>query len=338
MGKMITETESIDMEKVYKSVTNIVVEAAVAAELAHQMGLETDQGYSASMEIGMDALVQGMDMDGTITMTIDAEEMIALLDDQAKADAEAALAQLDNSEIAIKFNGETGETYIQSELIDLFVGTAVAGTWYSMNIYDLYEEMGIDLKGLMENTADTEGMTLSDVVVLTIEQMDVYSVDTYKNAGYIYNVMNDLVGDGAFTKEIVSGTTKYKTSITNDKILTALTNHIGELQGVSVADIADLKDEFAGTDINADIQIMEKNGMITRNDLVCTVSAGGMYVTMDMSETASASNGTITMKVDGNYEIKIAISSSMVETSDKVDVSLPANATVVDITKLVSPN
>lgn len=287
----------------------------------------------SGMDFGLSGTMTGVQQknnaDMTITMAFNFDKMLTAMTPEEKTQMQVFFDMFKNTSMKVKMNGETGETYMNSSIFTAADPTVDKNTWYKMNVYDTYQDIGIDMKSL--TGMSYSGVKLSELLTASLSASGTMDIGTYDDTVTTYQFLKNLMGDEAFSKITSGGTTTYtlnvnKTSIVAAMAKTALT------EGVSVdkLDLSEAADMINSGTINANITIKEKAGSLSGYDLKADCVFDD--VACNFVLVGDQLNATVKMTFDQKDVIKLTgeVESHIKATSEAPDLSLPADAKIVD--------
>lgn len=287
-------------------------------------------GLDISVKGEMEGIQNNLDADMNIKLSINADNMLKDLSAEDKFIVLALIENFKNIDMKVKMDGDTGSTYIQSGLFSKLDPTVEENTWFKMNIYDQYEDMGIDLKEMMN--LNSQKISLSDVFEM-MSYMEISDVSTYQDIKNTYDLFKSIIGDEAFTKKTSSSINTYTLDINYTKIMaalakTALTNGISK----DSLDMGEAKDFLESGDFNINLEIKEKNDKLYNYTLK---GAGKIEDTgsIKINITGDQKNAVMDMNFDMKDAMKIELKmeSHISETNKTPNVELPKDAKVIEM-------
>ncbi|NLY71791.1 MAG: copper amine oxidase N-terminal domain-containing protein [Clostridiales bacterium] len=256
-----------------------------------------------AMSFKINGAIQGVQQKNSADLTIDLSIDAGLpeLSEEEKQEMEGILDLFENIRIETKLDGESGDMYMNSELFSLMLGIDNK-TWIKMNIFDLYEQMGFDIRPLI----NANEINLSELLemLFTFIELD---VSTYQDIVTTYELLKNTVGDECFDKRVVRGNTIYTLDI--DKVLD---------QG-----------------IDAKLEIVEKGGSLISYD----VNISGMF--KDNNFALEMQGGLYDAKINmffglkDAFEMELFVETEIVETDKEPSLLLPDDATVLELDNLL---
>lgn len=321
--------------------------------------LDLEKAYATTGKFNMDfttyaspdAIIPGMNFNvaGTLSgvqqksnadlvmnMALNFDKMLSTLSAEDKAMIEPMLASFKNAEMKIKMNGETGESYMNSSLFSAMDPTAGTNTWYKMNVYDTYEQMGIDLKSL--TGMNYNNVKLSEMLSASMSSTQYMSDTTYQDAKIMYSFMKNLMGDDAFAKKTSGTTSTYTLNIDQTAVLAALAKTaLSEGVSQSELDMTDMGDILSSSKLSSKIVITEKSGALSHYDISGSANVEDVNCTFTMNGDPMNVVCDFSFDQKDAMSMKMNVESHVTESSKAPDLSLPSNAVVKDYPMPVVP-
>lgn len=289
----------------------------------------------------MNAVTQVMATDMLMKMNLDLADLTKMMtaDTKATAEEKAAAQKLLDSLKTINMEIKMDENlniYMKSDVFALLgdvLGTTVdKDTWLKVDAAKLYKDMGIDLKGLIDASLKGDLDLAGMITQMMTSMSSSMTVDTYKTIEVVYSICKDVLGDDAWK---TAGNTH---TLTLDKasLMTAAAKHATEL-GLSAKDMSDMTTALKDMDLKLELAVTEKDGKVSNTKMDMTFDMGELG-TMTMKMNGNSMNMTMEMgmKAAGIVDMSFKMDMKSVETSEKVDVSIPAGAKTVDLNSLMT--
>lgn len=340
MNRLASESGSADMEATYETAMDLQLSLTLAAAA---MGAEKDMTLSVAGDV--DALTKGLDADMSMTLNLDIEQVMDLLAGDTSAMTEEEIAKvrelqdsLKNVKMDIKMDGESGDIYIRCPLIAQLEQdeTLTAETWYKMNLYDFYEDMGIDMKQIMD-MATTGEVDLSSMMerIEEIVAADM-GVETYDALTGVYGALKAVFGDEAFTKTTSGDVNTYTSEFTGESILNGFIANtgdtlMGEFAAMDAASRQEIMDQLKG--ISGKVVLSEKDGALQESQISFAMDIEGMKMTLDAKGDTKTADMTMTFDVPDVAKFDLTMKVTSEESSKTVDVTIPQGSKVVDLMK-----
>ncbi len=307
-------TTDVDFEKSYESMGSFSMDMTMS-----DLPMIGDAEFSVSGD--MSGITRGMDADMTMNMSIDMDQMLEAMTDEEKAVMEPTLDMMKDMEMKMKMEGESGLIYMSSNLFALIDPSQSDNTWYEMNLYDMYDSIGVDLRSMMSMTSVE--MTLADLLELSFFSAGPVDDSTYATIKTGYALLKELVGDEAFSVRTVGATKTYTLNL-SEASAAAAAARVALAEGLSASDLAAL----AGSSFSANISISERNGVLSSYDMKGSGTFEDVSFSFDMS--GNSMDVVLKMMVDQKdaYKINMEYDVKSAETRKTPDLSLPEGATV----------
>jgi hypothetical protein len=314
----------LDLEKPYASTgkfnMNVSTYASPGAILS---------GMDFSMSGTMTGVQQKSNADMTMTMAFNFDKMLSSLTPEEKTQMQPLLDMFKNASMKMKMNGETGETYMNSSIFTAVDPAVDQNTWYKMNVYDTYQEMGVDMKSL--TGMSTSGLKLSELLTASLSASGTMDVNTYEDTKTTYQFLKNLIGDDAFAKKTAGSYTTYTLSLSQASIVAAMAK-TALTAGVTVdkLDLSEAADIMNSGTVKADIMVKEKAGSLSGYELKGNCAFDDVSCSFDLA--GDQLNAKVNMSFEQKDVMKVTgIVESHVSVASKApDLSLPADAKIVD--------
>lgn len=314
-------TSDLDMEKAYQSTGEFNMNVSTADGDA---GMPVDFSAKGSMS----GIQQKMNADMLVKYAFNFDQMLSSLTAEEKAMTEQILNAYKNTEMKIKLNGETGETYMQSNLFSMMNPTAGENTWYKMNVYDMYNQMGIDLKSFAELSYSE--VDLSNLFASYLKILPAGDTDTYKDMKMTYAFLRNLMGDSAFKTQSAGKANTYTLKVDKAAIVAAAAKTVlteGITKDVLDAQIDDL---LSGGTFTANIVIKDNAGKLSSYDFNGTINTDELKGSFSMTGDQKTAKGQLTFDMQDLMKMDISYQTRISETSQKPNISLPADVDLVE--------
>jgi len=314
----------LDLEKSYKTDGSFDMNITTYATADSVM-----PPISASVSGTISGVQQKSNADLAMNLAINFDEMLKSLSAEEQAQLTPLTAMFKNVDMKIKMNGDTGETYMNSNMFSVMDPTVTTNTWYKTNVYDTYDSMGIDLKSL--SSMNYSNLDISDVLSSTIATLDYADTSTYKEMKTSYEFFKNLIGDDAF-KSSTSGTvTTYTLNLDKASILSSIAKtELTEGVSADMLDMTDTGEMLSSADFGASLTIKEKNDSLYQYTLEGDFAYDGASCTFDMSGDQKNTDANFTLDMTDMMKMVMNMESHLAETSQAPDLSLPADAVIVD--------
>lgn len=315
----------LDLEKTY------TLKGSFDSDIEVSAGGET---IGFSMEGDIDGIQEKTDVDMTMHFAVDASEAIAQMPEDEQAAFAASFEMLNDVTMKMKMNGADGIMYMNAPMYAVLDPSIDANTWLKMDIFKLYDEMGFDIRSLMDMSSSP--VSLDKLISSFVSAAAPTDVDTYKNASSAYVFLKNLIGDDAFKKSTVGNTSTYTLKLDAAAITAAYAKTV-LTQGILLtpADLAEMKAGLDAIDFAADLTIKTNGEKLATYVMTGSGEAEGMVFDFALNGTPLTSDMTMEFSMEGIMNMSMTITSVMAETSKTVDLSLPPGAKVVDYETLM---
>jgi hypothetical protein len=289
-----------------------------------------------SMEGAIDGIQHKTDADMTMRLAVDASEAIAQMPEDQQAAFAASIGMLKDITMKMKINGTDGIMYMNAPVYGFLDPSIDANTWLKMDMFKIYDEMGFDIRPLMDMSSSP--VSLDKLISSFVNAAEPTDIDTYKNAKAAYTFLKNLIGDDAFKKSTVGNTSTYTLKLDTAAITAAYAKTV-LTQGMLLtpADLAEMKAGLDAIDFTADLTIKTNGGKLATYAMKGSGEAEGMVFDFNLNGTPLTTDMTMEFSMDGMMKMSMTITSVMAETLKSVDLSLPAGAKIVDYETLM-PN
>jgi hypothetical protein len=314
----------LDLEKAYETTGSFTMDMATVAQPGSMMpGL----GFSAAGS--MSGVQQKTNADFSMNLALEFDQMLADKTEDEKAMMQPFLDMFKDITMKIKMNGETGDTYMNSSMFSAIDPTSGSNTWYKMNVYETYQQMGIDLKSIADMSYSS--VKISEMLEASLYSMENADVSTYSDIKITYAFLKNLIGDDAFTKKTAGTSVTYTLNLDQSDVLAAIAK-TALTEGVSASelDMTELGSQLGSSTLSADIMIQEKAGSLEEYSLKGNLVLEEFSCTADMKGDQKNAEGTVSVDVKDQFNMTIDMESHINETTAKPDLSLPEDAVIVD--------
>lgn len=312
----------MDLQKTYETTGSFLADVTVKDQ--SDLG---DMNFSISGD--MSGIQHKTNADMVMNMVINADKMLSAMSAQEQAQMKPLLDMFKNINMKIKMDGESGDMYMNSNIFSAMDPTYGANTWFKMNIYETYDQLGIDIRPIM-NFSQSE-LSVSQLLQTTMLSMNTGDVESYANIKIGYAFMKNLIGNEAF-KSTTSGTVTTHTLNLNKSDILAAISKTALAEGVKAdsADMAEITKTLNEMSLNTNIVIKEKNGKLYNYDMNGDFSFDGVKVTLDIAGDTLSSTVKMAFEQPDMIKMSIKADSKYTETTKTVDLKLPADAKVLD--------
>ncbi len=319
ISKALTGTET-DANATYRSTGDLAMNFAMN-------GLTEADNFDLSVEASLDGLTKGLDGEMSMAASFDFGDLYK----DADADEAAMVEALKNITIDVKMDAESGDIWFKCPALNAFAGVSGDNVWFKMNMYDLYESMGIDLKPLLSG-AESGSVEVSDLLETLVSE-DSLDVDSYDSISSLYVLAKAIAGDEAFKTTKSGSTTTYTVAANKDSVMKVLT----EKFGMSSVEAALLLLDSGLTDFNLNISVKEKASKVSELSIKGNMNAeDGTVISLELYGDDTKSKVALSFAMPSVMKMSVEANSTTKQVSDKVDTTLPAGATVIDLMEALS--
>lgn len=317
----------LDYEQAYETRGSFDMKVSAYATAESALG-----GMDVSVEGEISGIQKKSSADLTMSFSVDTDKLTDAIPPEEADSMALILDLLKNITMDIKMDGESGTTYMHSDIFSLMDPEAAENTWYRMNAYEPYEKMGIDIQMLSRlGYSDVE---LSELLTLAISSPGVTDVSTYEDIKTAYAFAKILIGDEAFRTKtdgrIKTHTLKIdKDAIYSAMVKTALSEGIPDSASepggaMSLKDLEDLASLVLNLTIKEKGDALDTyrfDGSFAMEGIDCSFNAAGDKMNADVRMVLDMKD---IMKMDIHTE------SHMAKTSKVPDLNPPSGATILE--------
>lgn len=227
----------------------------------------------------------------------------------------------------IKMDAKSGDMFIYSNLYGILYPEAGANTWYKMNFFDVYDEMGMDLRPLMQ--LDGRNQSLYLLLKTYLFGMNGIDKDSYGELKLGYELMKNLIGDESFAVSKSGVITTYTLKLDRKHIESAIAG-IKESWADRIDNIKlDAIEEFIkNMEIRADIVIKDKAEKFYNYYLSCEYSMEDMQMSFLVQGDMNNADVEMSIKQPGIIVMNVKAESGYTETAKTPDLNLPKDAVI----------
>lgn len=320
-------TMDMDLQKSYESTGTFQADIAVSEKATGS------QALAFGMTGDFRGVAKQSSADMEMNMAFDADQLMAAMSAEEKAQLQPMLDMLQDIQMRIKMNGESGALYMNSNIFSLTDPSLGQNAWLKMNVFDTYDKMGIDIRPMMNYSGSR--ISFSELLKACVMSMNSGTVDSYQEMKLGYAFMKNLVGDQAFSTVASGSDSIYTLKLDKMDILAAMAEAaMNEGVQLDSAVMSEMNDAFRAMALNADITIKETNGKLASYEMKGTLSAEDIDCTFSQIGGPQSASLNMTMQQQDMMTITMSITSQYVETSKTPDMSLPAGAQILDYDSL----
>jgi len=320
-------TMDMDLQKSYESTGTFQADFAVSEKATGSESL----AFAMSGDFSGVTKQSSADMD--MNMAFDADQLTAMMTAEEKTEMQPMLDMLRDIQMRIKLNGESGAMYMNSNIFSLMDPSLGQNTWLKMNIFDTYDEMGLDIRPMMNYSGSK--ISFSQLLQMSVMSMNSGTVDSYQEMKLGYAFMKNLMGDQAFSTAVSGSDTIHTLDLDKADILAAM-GKAALTEGVQLdsAVMSEMTEAFRAIELNADIMIKETNGKLSGYEMKGGLSAEGMDCTFSQTGGPRSASMEMMLQQQDMMTMTISAASQYTETSRTPDLALPAGAQVLDYDSL----
>ncbi|MEL7656248.1 MAG: copper amine oxidase N-terminal domain-containing protein, partial [Bacillota bacterium] len=205
----------LDLEKSYQTDGKFDMNVATYAD---------PESFMPPVDVTVTGKISGIQQksnaDLVMSLAFNFDKMLKSLTSEEQMMFEPMLKMYQDINMKIKMDGETGVTYMNSNIFSVMDPTADKNTWYKMNIYDNYESMGIDMKSI--TSMSYSDMDISEMLEESIENLDYADTSTYAEMKTTYAFLKNLIGNDAFKRKTAGAYVTYTLDLDKTTILAAM--------------------------------------------------------------------------------------------------------------------
>ncbi|MDO4482564.1 MAG: copper amine oxidase N-terminal domain-containing protein [Bacillota bacterium] len=225
-----------DVNTAYETLMEMAVNVTVYKEFINSMAGENVFSKDLSLDVTADAsaITKGSEMSMDMDMKMNIAELLLSLPADAVGDISAEdmelIKKLSNMEMSAYADMESGDMYFTTNVNSALDPSYGDSTWFKLNLYSVYETLGLDLKELMQASVSGEAYTVAQVLNLIAEasesEMTIY---TYDEMSTVYEAMEALIGDSALKVTKSGSNTEYTADFSKLSVLTGDDSVKGEM-------------------------------------------------------------------------------------------------------------
>jgi hypothetical protein len=320
-------TMDMDLQKSYESTGTFQANFAVSEKATGS------ESMAFAMNGDFSGITKQSSADMEMNMAFDADQLTAMMTAEEKVQMQPMLDMLRDIQMRIKMNGTSGALYMNSNIFSLMDPSIGQNTWLKMNVFDTYDEMGMDIRPLMNYSGSR--ISFSELLEACVMSMNSGTVDSYQEMKLAYAFMKNLMGDQAFTAVVSGSDSIYTLKLDKMDILAAMAEAaMNEGVQLDSAVMSEMNDAFRAMALNADITIKETNGKLASYEMTGALSAEGIDCTFSQIGGPRSATMNMTMGQQDMMTMTVSATSQYVETLKTPDLSLPAGAQILDYDSL----
>lgn len=299
------------------------------ADFSGLAGLLGASGMNFSIFGDMTGIQQGLDAEMDMNLSMNLDKVLESLSPEERAELEPLLQMFREIRMKIKMEGEGGEMLLSSNLFSLIDPAVDANTWYRMNLYETYDQMGVDIRELMNMSF--EEPSVSTLLKAYLPTMAAGGVNSYKDMKLGYALMKNLFGNDAFTTTSSGSVTTHKLKLDKAHILSAIAKTaVSEALWADPAMLSELAGFPDSMELLADIVIREKEGKLYDYDFNGSFSFEDIKFSMLLRGDPLKSKVEMTIDQPDMIKMSIQADSSYWETAKTPNLTLSEGAKVLD--------
>lgn len=225
-----------DVNTAYETLMEMAVNVTVYKELINSMTGENTLTKDFSLDVTADAsaITKGSEMSMDMDMKMNLAELLLSMPADAVGEVTAEdiemIKKLSNMEMSAYADMESGDLYFTTNVNSALDPSYGDSTWFKLNLYGVYESLGIDIKELMQASVSGDACTVSQVLDLVAEasesEMTIY---TYDEMSAAYEAIEALIGDKALKVSKSGSNTKYTADFSKLSAITGDDSVKGEM-------------------------------------------------------------------------------------------------------------
>jgi len=289
-------------------------------------------GLDVSAKGEFSGIQQKSNADLTMSFSVDTDKLAGTVPPEAADSMAPIFDLLKNIKMDVKMDGESGTYYMHSDIFSLINPEADENTWYKTNIYEPYEEMGIDMQAFTRLAYSEK--KLSKLLTLALSSAGVTDVSTYEDIKTAYAFAKLLIGDEAFRTKTDGNVKTHTLKINKDTIYSAMVK-TALLEGIpdgasepgsalsleALNDLERLVLNFTIREKGGALDTYQFDGSLAMEKFDCSFSVAGNKMSADVRMVLDI---TDVMKMD------ISVKSQISKTSKAPEVNPPSGATVLE--------
>jgi Copper amine oxidase N-terminal domain. len=321
---------SLDLEKPYSTTGQFDMGVTTYANPESIM-----PGMSYSVSGKLSGIQQKSNADLVMNLAFDFSKMLSSLPAEQKILVQPMLDAYKNVDMKMKMNGETGTAYINSGILSTLTGNTDGNTWYKMNVYKPYEDMGIDIRTMAKMSSNIDISKLLEDSAAAMPNVD---TSTYQDMKTMYLFAKNLIGDNAFSTRTTAGVNTHTLYINKASVIKAMAV-AGLTAGLdnNSTDLAEMESFMTSMDLGTNIIIRDTAGTLSSYDLNGNFSMEAAKGSFKLSGDSKSSTANIVIDQKDVMNMSLNFKSRIAETSQQPDLEIPDGAKVVDLDKMLNP-
>ncbi len=321
----------IDLEKAYASTGNF----AMTLSAADPSNASSNIGFALNGT--MSGIQQKSNADMLMTLNINADQSLSSMSPEEQAQMKIMLDAFKNTTMQIKMDGDNGVMYMKSNLFTFAIPGVDENTWLKMNIFEMYDKMGVNLRPMM--TMSSSNSSLSEKLQTVFSSMGNIDASTYQKIETGYTFLKNLMGNDAFKLQTSGNTNTYTLNVDQAAIIAALgKTALAGGMAIDSTDLAEVIDVMQSSDIKMNIVIKDQAGVLESYKLNGSGSGEDYNFILNMSGTQKSTDFEMTMEQPGLMKMVFSMDSNITETTKIPDLQLPSGAKIIDFNTIMPAN
>lgn len=295
---------------------------------------EVTGSFTADMEMAAGTTPVAIGMSGTMEGVQYKTDADISMDFAIDAPPELGLGAMSEMAMRMKLDGTNGILYMNAPVYSMLDPSIDANTWIRMDIFKMYDELGFDLRPLMDLSQGP--MDMDTLIAGMLASAAPTDLDSYQTAKALYALLKNLVGDDTFTKRTVGSSTTYTRSIDQAAITAAIAKTALE-EGIPFTgtELAELKTALDELGLSSTITVKTTGDALESYSMTGTGQAEGADFSFTLSGTLMTSDMEMGFTLPGLMTMTMTVTSAMEATNATVDLALPPGAKVIDYETLM---
>lgn len=306
-----------DVDKAYES------KGTFKAEFMQQIPGLGDLNYAISGDI--DGIQQNNNADLKMNLRFNVDKMMEAIPPEEAAMLAPLLDMFKDIQMNIKMDAKSGDMFINSNMYAILDPGTDVNTWYQMNLFNVYDDMGMDIRPLMKlDNADQSLYPLLETCLFAMSEID---KDSYGDFKLGYALMKNLIGDEAFAISKRGVITTYSLKVDSRHVLNAIAK-VKDFEWADKVRLEDLEEAVKDAEIRADIVIKDKAEKFYSYYLNCGYSLEDIEMSFLVQGDMMNVDLEMSIKQPDVMVMDINVTSNYSETTKTPDLSLPEGAVI----------
>ena len=210
------QSTKTDMSAAYESIISAAVEVSIYKEVINALAGETlfKKDLSLDIELDGEAITKGDEVSMDMSMSMNLDELLASLPadmvGELTPEDKEMLDLLSNMEVTAYAEMESGEMCFTTNMNSMLDPSLGDDVWFKMDLYAIYEAIGLDLKSMMDTALYEDIYTMEAALDMIAEMSEeTMTIYTYDEMIMTYDVLKALVGDDALKVSKSGAATTY---------------------------------------------------------------------------------------------------------------------------------